>query len=331
MLLDSDFNLRSDCYLKSINLSRTFDEDLVHVVVFGLRYNTTVEELNISHCNIKDDESIAFFDCLERNKTLKKLDLSYNNITVNGLKKILENIENQGTTLLLQYINLRKNDSSPWGVYCAIIRHCCVNSLTLCGDEGMNNYIKDIKDSLDMNPGLHTLTLLNMGKTGIESIKAVLMTNCSITTLNLALKNAKVEDIIKYRDCDEQKAQTYYLREKIEAEYIILMHAYFLSNAHNAMKSPTKISNTNRVVDVSILYEDFMKDYSYSPYLSDIVDTQNDGIKTSGVIDLSFKRINDDGAHVLAFGLCNKTTTIVELNISWSYSHHWLSSPQHNT
>ena len=314
VLLDSDDNLGSDCYLKSINLYRRCNKDLVHVLAFGLRYNTTVEELNISHCNIKDEESIAIFDCLEHNKTLKKLDLSCNSISVNGLKKILENIENQGTTLLLQYVNLRKNYSSPWGVYCAIIRHCCVNSLTLCGDKGMNKYIKDIQDSLEMNPGLHKLTLLNMGKTGVESIKAVLMTNCSITTLNFALKNAEVENI-KYRDYDEQ--QTYYLREKLEAEYIILMHAYFLSNAHNAMKSPTKISNTNRVVDVSILYEDFMNDYSCSPYSSDIVDTQNDGIKTSAIIILSHKRINDDGVHVLAFGLCNNTT-IVELNISYN-------------
>ena len=316
VLLDGDVNLRSDCYLKSINLSRACNKDLVHVLAFGLHYNTTVEELNISHNNIKDEESIAIFDCLEHNKILKKLDLSHNSISVNGLKKILENIENQGTTLLLHYVNLRKNDSSPWGVYCAIIRHCCVNSLTLCGDEGMNKYIKDIQDSLDMNPGLHTLTLLNMGKTGVESIKAVLMTNCSITTLNFALKNAEVENI-KYRDYDEQEAQTYYLREKIEAEYITLMHAYFLSNAHNALKSPTKISNTNRVVDVSILYEDFMKDFSCSPHSSDIVDTQNDIIKPSAVIDLSHKGINDDGAHVLAFGLCNNTT-IVELNISFN-------------
>ena len=49
-------------------------------------------------------------------------------------------IENQGIRLSLEYIglskchdvrNLKHVYSSAWGVYCAAIRHCRVNSLTL--------------------------------------------------------------------------------------------------------------------------------------------------------------------------------------------------------
>ena len=50
--------------------------------------------------------------------------------------------------------------SSPWGVYCAIIRYCSVNSLTLCGDHGIEDYVNEIKEGLQMNTRLISLTLV---------------------------------------------------------------------------------------------------------------------------------------------------------------------------
>ena len=72
------------------------------------------------------------------------------------LKHVIKNDESTST---LEYVDLSRNESSPWGVYCVIIRHCCVSSLTLCGDEGIINYVKEITDSLQMNTSVQSLIL----------------------------------------------------------------------------------------------------------------------------------------------------------------------------
>ena len=63
-------------------------------------------------------------------------------------------------TTSLEYIDLSENVSSPWKVYCAIIRHCHSNILTLCGDEGIQAHAKEIMDNLQRNTTLQSLTLL---------------------------------------------------------------------------------------------------------------------------------------------------------------------------
>ena len=118
-------------------------------------------------------------DLLKYIKTLKKLDLSKNMIKDNGMNKMLKYIEDQGlgTTSSLEYVDLSKNSSSPWGVYCAIIRHCCVNSLTLVGDDhtlfGLSD--KEIIKSLDMNIMLQSLTICNI----TENVYGTLEYHCS--------------------------------------------------------------------------------------------------------------------------------------------------------
>jgi len=59
----------------------------------------------------------------------------------------------------LKYVDLSGNCSSPWGVYCAIIRNCQGNSLTLCGDNGIEENISEITNSLEANPKLTSLNL----------------------------------------------------------------------------------------------------------------------------------------------------------------------------
>ena len=273
---------------KTVNLSgKNINDDGAHVLAFGLCNNTTVEELNISHNYISELGAIAIIDCLNQNETLKKLDVSQNYIDCNGINKLFKNINNQGATFSLNYVDVTKNyiwdvskkievSSSPWGVYCVIIRHCCINSLTLCGDEGMEEYIKELTDSLQSNRTLQSLTLCSIGKIGIESIKAVLFNNFTLRRLNLSW-------------------------EKIysESEENVLMHTLFSANIDDTIQTKATVNDTNRVVNVSILY---------GGYIS----------HRSTVINLSGKNINDDGAHVLAFGLCNNTT-IEELNISCNY------------
>ena len=265
-----------------INLSgEKIDDDAAHVLAFGLCNNTTVEELNISVNDVTDEGAIAIFDCLKHNKTLKKLDLSQNKLSVNGMNKIIHDIKNEGTVLSLDYVDLSKNQSSPWGVYCAIIKHCYVNSLTLCGDEGMDEHIKEITDGLEANMILLSLTLFDIGKTGVESIKAVLMTNVTLTGMNLSWQKIKSEGI----------------------ENILIQTLY---SPVTSIDSAKQRDDSDRIVNVSILYD--------SGAVSD-EDLLSQSNESKLVINLSGKMINDNAAHVLAFGLCSNTT-VEELNIS---------------
>ena len=149
-------------YLSGENVN----DDAADVLAFGLCNNTTVMQLNVLKNKITDEGAVAIIDCLKHNNTIKKLDLSYNRITINGMNSMLKNIENhdQRITLSLEYVDLSNNGlslngmfTSPWGVYCAIIRHCCNSNLTLCGDKGMKEYIKEITDSLQANTTLQSL------------------------------------------------------------------------------------------------------------------------------------------------------------------------------
>ena len=293
---------------KTVKLSgKKLNDDAAHILAFGLCNNTTVEEFNVSSSGIGDEGAIAIMDCLQYNKTLKKLDLSHNSVSINGMNKISENIENLGTMLLLEYVDMsnsyisqtryRKNktSSSPWGVYCAIIRHCCVNSLTLCGDKGMNECVKEIIDSLQANTTLQSLTILRVGKIGVESIKAVLMNNLFLKKLKLTWEKSNSSR-----------------RNKI------LMHN---PSSDDATQAKTNIktmpaSVTSIIVNIDISYDDNASCASQLPCLSSDINC-TEAYESKTAINLSRKTLDDDAAHVLAFGLCNNTTT-KELNVSYN-------------
>ena len=268
-----------------INLSgEKINDDAAHVLAFGLCNNTIVEELNMSHNNITNNGAVFIIDCLKHNKTLKRLNLSHNGINLNGMNKILQNIKNQGVTLL-DYVDLSGNESSPWGLYCVIIKHCCVTSLTLCGDEGMKEHIEEISESLQANTTLQSLTLFSVEKIGVESVKEVLMVNDTLSALNLSWQKINSENTEN-----------------------LLMQTLFSPNINNTMENKSMVNGIDRVVNVSILYDS-------GPVTDKNILSQSNESKL--VIDLSDKNIDNDAVHVLAFGLCNNTT-VEELNISYN-------------
>ena len=119
----------------------------------------------------------------------KRLELSNCKLQRGEMYNIMQYlINNKKIMSTLNYVDLSCNGSSPWGVYCAIIRHCCTNSLTLGGDEGMKEYIKELADSLQANTTLQSLTLLGVGKIGVESIKELLMSNVCLKKLKVSLE-----------------------------------------------------------------------------------------------------------------------------------------------
>ena len=138
--------------------------------------------INLSEKNINDDTVCVIALGLYNNTTVEKLDLSNNYIGVNGMNELSECITH---IIPLNYVDLSGNKSSPWGVYCAIIEHCCVNSLTLCGDEGMKRYIKEIIDSLQTNTTLQSLTLCKIRRIEVQSIESILSHNTTLKELNV--------------------------------------------------------------------------------------------------------------------------------------------------
>ena len=112
------------------------------------------------------------------------LQLNRCNITDIGMSVLEQFISEKTSTL--EYVDLSDNNSSPWGVYCAIIRHCSVDSLTLCGDHGMENYLNGIKQSLQMNTKLISLTLHYITNNGIKKIAEAIKVNIRLQKLNIS-------------------------------------------------------------------------------------------------------------------------------------------------
>ena len=111
------------------------------------------------------------------------LQLNYCKITDIGMSA-LEQFISDNTTF--GYVDLRDNMSSPWGVYCAIIRHCSVDSLTLCGDHGIEDYVNKIKDCLQMNTKLISLTLCNITNNGVISISEAIQGNTTLQIFDVS-------------------------------------------------------------------------------------------------------------------------------------------------
>ena len=131
--------------------------------------------------------SLIFFMSASIMQQWKNLSLGCCNLRSIGMNSLMEHIiKNEENISTLEYVDLSGNDSSPWGIYCAIIKHGSVNNLTVCGDEGMKGHIKEITDSLEANRKLESLTLCSIGRVGLASIKEVLVSNTTLNTVNLS-------------------------------------------------------------------------------------------------------------------------------------------------
>ena len=151
-------------------------------IMFDGMYCRSPEIIKLSNRNITDDSACLISFGLYNNATVKEFDLSCNYISVIGMSWLSQCLK---CNTSLQYVNLSGNKSSPWGVYCAVIRHCCVSSLTLCGDEGINEYFKEIKDSLQTNVALQSLILCHSTETSCIDEDLISKTNWSQTSLGI--------------------------------------------------------------------------------------------------------------------------------------------------
>ena len=130
-------------------------------------------------------------------KTLELKQCSLDDAAMNILELFI--VDNQEKTASFEIVNLSENLSSPWSVYCAIIKYCKASSLTLYGDtkHEFKCYTDQLKDSLENNDKLHIITLCGINGSDLSSFKEILSCTTTVNTLNVALKQATSGVLIK--------------------------------------------------------------------------------------------------------------------------------------
>ena len=218
-------------------------------------------------------------------------------VGMNFLKNFIVN--NKELISTLRCINLLENNSSPWDVYCTIIEHCSIDSLTIFGDDGMEEYIGQFQNSLEKNTTLQSLTLLNIGKIGLQSIKTVLG-----NSKFLGLREMK----LSWLDTD--------------VETKVLLHTTFLLN------STLTCNSVNKEIAIKVIWDgtsNSLSDISMSSKLDGNIDIllfiafglQNN--KTVCKLDLSNNSeclSTEEGMTIICDCLKSNNNTLKELKLS---------------
>ena len=131
--------------------------------------------------------SLMSFISTKQSVQWKSLELQRCKIADIGMSVLQQFISENTSTL--EYVDLSHNQSSPWGVYSAIIRNCSANSLTLCGDDGIEDYVNEIKEALQTNTKLISLTLCDIISRGVISIAEAIQVNTTLQNLDISSNN----------------------------------------------------------------------------------------------------------------------------------------------
>ena len=231
-------------------------------------------------------------------KTLNLKNCNYGDIGMNILEQYIN--DSKETTSTLEYVDLMGNNSSPWNVYCAIIKQCSVSNLTLCGDYGIEEFTVSMEGCLSVNTTLQSFTLCEVGSTGLNTIKTLLISNklLHLNELNLSWKN---------------------IGSKATDGSNVLLKAKFV--IHSEMTD----SSVSREITVNILWDGTNNSTPDSLNLSG--NCERDGVsfiafglynnRTICTLDVSHNNISDLGAQEIAKAL-RENTTLQILNISCS-------------
>ena len=228
----------------------------------------------------------------------KTLEIKHCMVTHIGMSILEGYISEKLSTV--QYVDLSHNDSTPWGVYCAIIRHCSGNNLALCGIKAyeMKEYVDDITKSLQMNNNLESLTLCNI----LGNIKPIL--SCIVTPIEF---NLPCREVVHWDDINKTKS----VLLNIALEY--------------KSDDTEPVSDNNRTVKVNLLCHQSC-DLLITENLN-LLDASNQSIDDYGVtvitafcdkhniINLSSNRISNIGAATVSEFLKNNIY-LLELNLS---------------
>ena len=313
--------LESNSRLKSLKLC-SIDNDGAKCLAEAIWFNTSLQKLDISWNGISNDGVIALSDSLKNNHTLKELDLSVNKINRSGMDHLLASLR------MLEYVDLSGNDSSPWGVYCDIIRHCCVDSLALCGDYKMDEYVKEISDNLEINRRLQSLTLCSIGSIGLSVFQKIIVSNTTLKKVNLSWKKINSDriknntSVILCTTLTHQK-----LDHRIESDSnCTTVEINILYDDVLEFSSQTINLSGQKICDVATQFIAFglcdkmsVQGYNVAEGRSMISFLKNRTLKE---IDLSVNCITTSGMLYL-MEFVNTTSTLEYVDLSGNYSSPW--------
>ena len=157
----------------------------------------------------------------------KTLELKQCKITDIGMSVLEQFISEKLSTL--KYVDLSNNNSSPWGVYCAIIRYCSANSLILYGNHYW--YVNEIKEGL---------TLCNITNDGVITIAEAIQVNTTLQKLNIAINKISDDAAAAISDC---------LKFNISLQEFNISHNYITNKGiwkiSQAIQINSKLQNIN--------------------------------------------------------------------------------------
>ena len=199
----------------------------------------------------------------------------------------------------LEYVNLNGNFSSPWKVYCAVIRHSLVSNLTLCGGYKFHaSHANQLMQSLKVNVTLKSLTLSNIGLPELQYIKLVLInTKSSVEELNVSTKDVHMEEVT-------------------EKKNTILFSTKILRNASSSVQE--NVLNVNVLHDEGNHCTDHCLDLSHQKLMDYAVEKIVFGLEGNNTVrrfDISRNQLSDAGAEAITSCLLSNNA-LLELNIS---------------
>ena len=231
----------------------------------------------------------------------KELEITHCKMTDIEMNTIQGYISDKLSTL--EYVDLSHNNSSPWGVYCAIIRHCNVTNLALCGIKAyeMRQYVDEITKSLQMNNNLQSLTLCNI----LGNVKPIL--SCIVTSIEFNLPCKKMSGT---HSVDDTKS--------------VLLHIVLQCKSSDTVP----VSDNSRIVKVNLMCH-----RSCDPSTIENLNTLDASLQQIDdcgvtivttfcdkhkIINLSNNKISDIGAETISEYLKNNIC-LLELNLSGNW------------
>ena len=268
--------------------------------------------------------SLMSFMSTKQSVQWKSLQLQRCKIADIGMSVLQQFISENTSTL--EYVDLSQNQSSPWGVYSAIIRNCSANSLTLCGDDGIEDYINEIKVALQTNTKLISLTLCNIIKHGVISIAEAIQVNTTLKNLDISGNN--ISDAGAAAISDSLTSNSSLAKLNISSNNITSEGAKKIAQAIqvNAILKKLNISSNNiSDAGVAAISDSLKRNSSLAKLNMSRNNITSEGVMkiaqaiqvntTLKKLDLSFNKITDDGMTFISNGL-KYNNSLQKLNMS---------------
>ena len=116
----------------------------------------------------------------------KKLELENTSLDDNSMNTLEQFMnDNKDKIITLEHINLSGNSVSPWGVYCAAIENCQVETLSLSATS-MKNHMEKIRQSLQNTDRLRVLKLFNVKCSDLALLENILQYGITLNSLDLS-------------------------------------------------------------------------------------------------------------------------------------------------